>query len=232
MRIAIGYGKNDSVLEAVKQFPFDIEIAHTNEELLEYINDPTIDAVIRGSLESNIIMDLRKDYPNIFRASVLEIDGFKFMLAPVGIDECDTKNAKKTIIRECSRIVEDSGRTPKIALISGGRKQDKGRSPKIDRTIEECEEIESELKDSMDIKHYYILIEQAIKDKRNIIVAPDGIIGNIIFRSLVLVSDVKSYGAITLKYPKIFVDTSRSQTTQGYINSIHLVEGILESKGK
>ena len=55
MKIAIGLGENKNVLEAVEMFPFDdIKIAKTNEELLKYIEDPTIDGVIRGSLESNI----------------------------------------------------------------------------------------------------------------------------------------------------------------------------------
>lgn len=232
MKIAIGLGQNKNVLKAVEKVPYDVVIAQSNEELLNYINDPNVDGVVRGSLESNIILDLKKDYPHIFRASILEKDGFKFMLAPVGIDECDTVKAKETIIAECSDIVKKSNHEPKIALISGGRKQDKGRSVKIDRSIEECEQVVSDLKDKYNVKHYYILIEEALKDHRNIIIAPDGIIGNIIFRSLVLVAGVKSYGAITLKQPNIFIDTSRSQSVEGYINSLNLVVNIIESKNK
>jgi len=232
MKIAIGLGKNKNVLEAIKEFPYEIQVARTNEELMEYIHDPEIDGVIRGSLESNIIMDIRKEYPHIFRASILEIDNHKFMLTPVGIDECDTVIAKKTIIQECSKIVEQTGYTPKIALLSGGRKQDKGRSPKIDKSIEECEKIVEDLKDEYNIQHDYILIEEAIKDHANIIVAPDGIIGNIIFRSLVLVAGIKSYGALTLKQPNLFIDTSRSQTKEGYVNSIRLMENIINTYKK
>lgn len=229
MKIAIGLGKNKNVLEAVKEFDFEIEIARSNEELLNHIKDPEIDGVVRGSLESNIIMDIRKEYPHIFRASILEIDNHKFMLTPVGIDECDTVIAKKTIIKECSHIVEQSGHEPKIALLSGGRRQDKGRSPKIDKSIDECEAIVEELKGTYNIHHEYILIEEAIRNHANIIVAPDGIIGNIIFRSLVLVAGIKSYGALTLKQPNLFIDTSRSQTKEGYVNSIRLLENIINS---
>ncbi|OED30430.1 methanogenesis marker protein Mmp4/MtxX [Methanosphaera sp. WGK6] len=232
MKIAIGLGKNKNVLEAIKQFSFDFEIAETNEDLIKYIHDPTIDGVIRGSLESSVIKELKKEYPNLFRASILEINNHKFMLTPVGIDECDTIDEKKEIIKECSKIISKTGNTPKIALISGGRKQDKGRSPKIDKTIRECDIIVEELKNDYDIKHYYILIEEAIKNQVNIIVAPDGIIGNIIFRSLVLVSGVTSYGAITLKQPNIYIDTSRSQSVQGYVNSIKLVSTIINSLKK
>lgn len=231
MRIAIGLGENKNVLEAIKKFPDDdIKIANTNEELIDYIHDSRIDGVIRGSLQSNIIMDLKKEYPHIFRASILEKNGHKFMLTPVGIDECDTIKAKKSIIKECSRIITETGHEPRIALISGGRKQDKGRSPKIDQSIEECEQIVQELQDEYNIKHYYILIEEAIRDHANVIIAPDGIIGNIIFRSLVLVAGIKSYGALTLKQPNLFIDTSRSQTVQGYVNSITLTRNIIKSK--
>ena len=230
MKIAIGLGKNKNVLEAIKEFPYEIKIAHSNQELLNYIHDPEIDGVIRGSLESNIIMDLKKEYPHIFRASILEIDNHKFMLTPVGIDECDTIKAKKVIVEECSRVVESAGYTPKIALISGGRKQDKGRSPKIDQSIAECEQVVNDLKDKYNIKHDYILIEEAIKDHANIIIAPDGIIGNIIFRSLVLVAGIKSYGALTLKQPNLFIDTSRSQSKEGYMNSIELLVNIINSR--
>lgn len=230
MKIAIGLGENQNVLEAIKEFPDKIEIARNNKELLEYFENPEIDGIIRGSLESNIISELKKEYPETFRTTVLEINGNEMLLAPVGIDEGDTNYSKKTIIEECSKIVLQNNEKPKIALLSGGRKNDKGRSPKIDKSIESCEELEKQLNKEYDIKHYYILIEEAIKDNCNIIIAPDGITGNIIFRSLVLVAGIKSSGALTLKQPKPFIDTSRSQTKEGYINAIMLMKRILEKK--
>ena len=230
MKIAIGLGENESVLEAVKHFQFEICIAKTNKQLLDYVKNPEIDGVIRGSLESNIIMDLKKEYPQLFRASLLEKDGHKFLLTPVGIDEGDNVSSKIKIIKECAKAIKSLGEEPKIALISGGRKNDKGRSKKIDQSIDDCEKIEKELKEEYDIKHYYILIEEAIKDNANIIIAPDGITGNIIFRSLVLVAGIKSNGALTLNQPTLFIDTSRSQNTQGYINSINLMKKLIEKE--
>ncbi len=173
-------------------------------------------------------MDLKKEYPEIFRASLLEKEGHKFLLSPVGIDEGDSISSKITIVEECAKAITLLGEEPKIALISGGRKNDKGRSEKIDQSIETCEKIENLLKDRYDIKHYYILIEEAIKEHANIIIAPDGITGNLIFRSLVLVAGMKSNGALTLNQPYIFIDTSRSQNTQGYINSINLMKKLIE----
>jgi putative methanogen marker protein 4 len=230
MEIAIGLGKNKNVLKAVEHFPFKIHIAKSNKELLDYLKNPKIDGVIRGSLESNIIIELKKEYPDLFRASLLEKDGHQFLLTPVGIDEGDSTTSKIMIIEKCAEVMKKLGEEPRIALISGGRKNDRGRSKKIDQSMDECELIVKKLNKQYNIKHYYIIIEEAIKDKANIIIAPDGITGNIIFRSLVLVAGIKSNGALTLNQPTVFIDTSRSQNTQGYINSINLIKKIIEKK--
>lgn len=94
-----------------------------------------------------------------------------------------------------------------------------GRSIEVDKSIEEGEKLEKLAKD-MGAKHYYILIEKAIKDGCNLVVAPNGICGNLIFRSLVLVGSAKSYGAISLGIDPIFIDTSRSQTVEGYMRAL------------
>ena len=83
-----------------------------------------------------------------------------------------------------------------------------------------CELIENNT--DFEVKNYYILVEQAIKDKCNIIIAPDGIIGNIIFRTLVLLDDWPSNGAITFGINSIYIDTSRDQNTTGYLRSLKL----------
>jgi predicted methyltransferase MtxX (methanogen marker protein 4) len=43
------------------------------------------------------------------------------------------------------------------------------------------------------------------------ILAPDGVIGNIIFRSLALVGNIESFGAYASSLPKVYVDTSRAK---------------------
>jgi len=75
---------------------------------------------------------------------------------------------------------------------------------------------------SLDVKHYYALIEDAMKSEANIIIAPDGIVGNTIFRTLVLVAGAKSYGAVTLGVKEIYIDTSRAQDHNGYKRALTL----------
>ena len=60
----------------------------------------------------------------------------------------------------------------------------------------------------VNITNYNILIEDAIKEA-NFILAPDGISGNLIFRTLVFLGGGDGVGAPVLMDDYVFVDTSR-----------------------
>ena len=112
----------------------------------------------------------------------------------------------------------------KIAVMASGRKGDYGRSEEISKSIDESEELTRLIEENthFEVKNHYILIEKAIKENCNVIIAPNGIIGNIIFRSLVLVNSWPSCGAVTFGINKIYIDTSRDQNTNGYLRSLKL----------
>ncbi|HIH62108.1 MAG TPA: methyltransferase, partial [Methanobacteriales archaeon] len=65
---------------------------------------------------------------------------------------------------------------------------------------------------------------------RNLILAPDGITGNLIFRSLVLIGSARSHGAITLGIDPIFIDTSRAQTVKGYERALRFAYKLVNMK--
>jgi putative methanogen marker protein 4 len=152
------------------------------------------------------------------------------LLAPVGIDEGQNIEDKMIIVNQACEFLKKIGKEPKIAVLSGGRSQDVGRSPQIDKSIIDGEKLTSIIKHKYSVKHYYILIEDAINDKCNLILAPDGISGNLIFRSLVLVGSAESYGAITMGIDQIFIDTSRSQSIEGYIRAINFAHYLAKLK--
>ena len=172
----------------------------------------------------------KTDISKINRTSFIEIDSNCFLLAPVGIDEGKNVDEKVIIVEQACEFLKRIGKEPKIAILSGGRSQDIGRSHQIDRSIRDGEKLTSIIKHKYSVKHYYILIEDAIKDKCNLILAPDGISGNLIFRSLVLVGSAKSHGAITLGINQIFIDTSRAQSTEGYIRALNFAHYLAKLK--
>lgn len=227
IKIAIGIGTNNNILKAIeefeKEYQADIDLVHDDNDLANAILDDDIDAVVRGSLAaSGVIKKVKENFPDISRATYVNGDGKEFLLSPVGIDEGNTVEEKFKIAKNCGEFLEKLGKEPKIAILADGRKGDYGRSEKISKSIDDSEKLTQMIKENTDfeVKNYYILIEQAIQDKCNVIIAPDGIIGNIIFRTLILVNSWPSYGAVTFAINGIYIDTSRDQSVEGYLRSL------------
>jgi len=124
---------------------------------------------------------------------------------------------------EIDRSIEESEKLLKkiINFFSLNKSNFKGNSSK-NNLKNSYTDLDNEFRslDKISIKNYYILFEKAIADKNNIIIAPDGLIGNIIFRSLVLINSWESFGAIALGSEKVFIDTSRDQSIDGYIRAL------------
>jgi len=225
MKIAVGVGKNLAIVKAAQKVDFEVILTKSEDELLDLLITGSVDAAVRGSLSASHFMSkIREYYPEVSRASFLELNGHKFLLAPVGIDEGDTLEKKEKIIDNGVQFLEDIGFKSRVAVLSGGRPQDRGRSSRIDSSIREAEQLTMITKDKYPVKHYFILIEDAVSDGANLILAPDGICGNLIFRSLVLMGSMKSYGGVTLGIKEIFIDTSRSQNEEGYLRALKFAE--------
>ncbi|MBQ9026042.1 MAG: methanogenesis marker protein Mmp4/MtxX, partial [Methanobrevibacter sp.] len=229
-KITIGLGENKDVIKACEAFKKehdDVEIlfAENDDDLVEAILNDDIDGVVRGSLPASSVMkQLNKKFSDISRATYINGEDVEFLLTPVGIDEGESIEEKLKIAMQCGEFLKKQSKTPKIAVMASGRKGDYGRSEEISKSIDESEELTKLIKENTDFEviNHYILIEKAIKDNCNVIIAPNGIIGNIIFRSLVLVNSWPSYGAVTFGIDKIYIDTSRDQNTQGYLRSLKL----------
>lgn len=225
--IAIGVGKNKNITKALEifknRYPIDTKLIQTDEELVKSILDEDIDAVVRGSLPaSGVIKEVKKYFPEISRATFVHGEEHEFLLTPVGIDEGTTIEDKLKIAINCGEFLRKLNKEPKIAILADGRKGDYGRSEKISKSIDESEQLTQLIKENTDfeVKNYYILIEQALNENCNVIIAPDGIIGNIIFRTLILVNSWPSCGAVTFGINGIYIDTSRDQSVEGYLRSL------------
>ena len=213
-----------SAAEAIRRDLGEIRVFTDAELLVEALHEGKIDAAVRGDLDSNLSMQSVKrvfGVDRILRAALLQpIHGPLFFLAPVGVDEGSTVMEKLELVELIGRLVESLGVVPIIGVMSGGRNTDKGRSPNIDRTIFEAEEVTKLAKaKDFDCFNAQILIEDAAK-KCNVIIAPDGISGNLIFRTLHFLGEGKASGAPILNISSVFVDTSRAKCD--YLDSIAL----------
>ena len=228
--IAIGVGENENIIQACHIFKekhpeTDIRLIYSDDDLIKAILDDNVAAVVRGSLPaSNIMQYLKKHYPNLSRATYVNGNGHEFLLSPVGIDEGNTVDEKYEIVLNCIDFLKKVGKTPKIAVLAEGREDDFGRGSEVSNSIIDSKKLTKIIKEntSEDVENYFILIEKAINSKSNIIIAPNGRVGNIIFRTLVLLNSCPSHGAVTFGIDKTYIDTSRDQSIDGYVRSLIL----------
>jgi len=183
--------------------------------LVSLLKEGVVEAAIRGNLSSKKVVPLlRSEFscPNLCRTSVLEIGGRLVMLAPVGIDEGETRDDLIKMASNGRKVAGMLGIPYQPAVLSGGRLEDRGRSPKVDRMLSEAESLTGALNAlGHGARNYGIEIERAVDEGATLLMAPDGIFGNVIFRSLVLVANIESFGAYATALPRIFIDTSRAK---------------------
>ncbi|MFX1590794.1 MAG: methanogenesis marker protein Mmp4/MtxX, partial [Promethearchaeota archaeon] len=193
-----------------------IECKYPEADILKFLHDKTIDAAIRGNLSSTKFLQNLKNTFNVLevhRLALLEtVKGYQFFFGPVGIDECTDIEKKILFIEKALKQFENLKLAPKISILSGGRLGDIGRNNHVDNTINIAKEIVDFFKDkykNLEINHDEILIEDAIRNNANLIIAPDGISGNLIYRTLVHLGGGKAYGAIYMGLDHVIIDTSR-----------------------
>ncbi len=197
-----------------------IQVYHSltpEQTLLELLHAKKVAGIVRGSLSSSkFLKEVKQQFgvSRIFRIALLETAfNFCFLFAPIGIDEGKTLAEKVTLVRAGISLLETLGiAEAPIGILSGGRLSDIGRDHHVDKTIAQAEELISILKQQNiknDIRHFEILIEDAIAAQCRIIIAPDGISGNLIYRTLVHLGNGKSHGAWYYNLPLPIIDTSR-----------------------
>ena len=197
----------------------NINIVSSNfpeKDVFEFLNNNPNLAFIRGSFSSNkFLKHIKTNFGvgEINRLALLEtVNGHQFFFGPVGIDECNNLKKKISFIKLAINEMERLNMTPRISILSGGRESDLGRDIRIDETVRDANkivEVISKKYPKLNISHDEILIENAVNKKSNLIIAPDGISGNLIYRTLVHLGGGRAFGAIYMGLKNIIIDTSR-----------------------
>ena len=233
--VKVGIGCNGSsakVRDSVRGIEGYATVYTDPEKLVDDLISGKIDAAVRGDMSSSVLLPLLKKkmgVPELERIVLLEPVGGKLVIAaPVGIDEGWTVQQKYDLAVKSVALMKKIGMGTKIAVMSGGRKDDVGRHPTVDNTIKDALELVDRLNsDGYDAYHAEILIENAVEDA-DLIIAPDGISGNLIFRTMHLIGGALALGAPIINIDKVFIDTSRAK--KDYKDSIALAMRLTEGK--
>lgn len=231
-RVGIGRGTDagnvERSVEAMKQY--DVAIYDEPEALIDDLIAGKIDAAIRGDMSSSVLLPIVKQktgLKGLERIVFLELlNGKMIIMAPVGIDEGWSDEQRIELARQSVKMAKRVGLGTKIAVMSGGRCEDRGRCRAVDTSIDSALNIVKVLRsEGYDAYHSQILIEDAV-NKADILIAPQGIVGNIIFRTLHFIGGAKALGAPIVNLDKVFIDTSRVKTD--YTDSIALAMRLTE----
>jgi predicted methyltransferase MtxX (methanogen marker protein 4) len=151
---------------------------------------------------------VRKKFSPAPRAALLQSGKRAFFLGPVGIDEGRNVEEKLQLVLRVESLLGRLGVKARVGVLAGGRKEDASRG--AGKSLREAEELVKILgKEGIDSSSYEIRIEDAFEHS-NVIIAPSGVAGNLIFRTLVFLGSGKGWGAPFLM-EKVFIDTSRAK---------------------
>ena len=229
--VGIGRGTDRGNVEASAEASGGNVVIYDDPELLvSDLVSGKIDAAVRGDMPSDVLLPILKrglGLRKLERVVLLEPAGGRlFMLAPVGIDEGWTDEQRFDIARRAADFAKRMDMDPRIAVMSGGRCEDRGRCAAVDKSIDSALAVADMLKDAgYDAYHCQILVEDAIEEA-GIVIAPEGITGNIMFRTLHFVGGAQALGAPVVNADRVFVDTSRVKTD--YRDSIALARRLTE----
>ncbi len=208
----------------------DVRIYDDPGAMVDDLVSGRIDAAVRGDIPSDEMLPVLKKglgLKKLERVVLLQpIGGRLLILAPVGIDEGWTEDQRFDIAVNAAKFARRIGMDSRIAVMSGGRCEDRGRCAAVDRSIDSALSLVDRLGEAgYDAYHCQILVENAVKEA-GVIMAPEGITGNIMFRTLHFVGGAQALGAPIVNTDRVFVDTSRAKTD--YRDSIALARRLSE----
>ncbi|GAB4325178.1 MAG: hypothetical protein Kow0069_31070 [Promethearchaeota archaeon] len=212
--------------------PNDVAV---EEWMVQLLATGRLDGAVRGFLPSTPFLSAvrsRFGVSHTFRLALLETrDGTSFWFAPVGIDE-DTPAHKEAFVRKGLELVRLVGLKPSVALLSAGRRGDAGRNERVRASLVETEALAKRLDASIPDAHVWhaeILLEKAVERGAGLVVAPDGVSGNLIYRTLVNLGGGRAFGAVYLGLDRPCVDTSRAGHVSELIGGALLAAALIKA---
>ena len=216
--------KNISKIKGFKKILSD----NPEQKLAETLFNQEIDGIIRGTIDDFKTFKAYESLIGKAKAKKMRILGLmedfygrQFFVSEGSNPRGWTKQEK---IKACESIIkfmkEELRIKPKIGFITGVRHETYKREKNVkewpqsylNQTYKDANYcVKYFLKKKIQAKNYAIETETALKDNCNIIVPPNGLVANQIFRTLVLIGGGKLLTASRINLPHPYEDNSRNE---------------------
>ncbi len=204
-------------------------IVNNPEEVLsELLVKGELDGIIRGTIDDFKTFEAYQELvgenktKNMIELALLEdARGRQFFISEISNPSGWTKEEK---IKACEGIIkfmkQELGVKPKIGVIAGIRHNTYQRKKLVktgaigilNKTYKDAEEVVKYFKKKgVEAKNYAIELDAAVEDNCNIIVPPNGMVGNQIFRALTLIGGGKILTGSRTNLSHPYEDNSRSE---------------------
>ncbi len=230
LRVGIGVSGGGSPAASLAERDEGVVPFGRAASLLRALREGEVSAAVRGELGARDFLARvgqawgRK---RLFRIALLSTSrGRPFLFAPVGVDEGETMEEKVRFVRYGRLLLEELGWPDRVGILAGGRGEDRGRSPGVDRSLRQA----AELAARTGARLRNALIEEAAAEDA-FVLAPDGRAGNLVYRTLVHLGNGRSHGAVYFPGRQVIVDTSRDAPAAEYAEAVKLARYLAAGRG-
>ncbi len=207
---------------------FDCVLAKNPEKkLAEILYQGEVNGIVRGTIDDFKTFEAYQDFvgkkktAKMKELAVLE-DGYgrQFFISEASNPAGWTKEEKIHNVEGIIEFMKELKMKPKIGVIAGTRHDTYKRKKKIktgvvgilNKTYEQAEAVVKHFKRKRyQIKNYAIELNGAVEDGCNIIVPPNGMVGNQWFRALCLIGKGKILICSRTNLPHVYEDNSRNE---------------------
>jgi predicted methyltransferase MtxX (methanogen marker protein 4) len=211
--------------EAIKDIK-DFEVIVDSEpekKIASMLANNEVEGIIRGTIDDFKTADTYKNLTgeilDVNPGLVESPNGYQFFMIPASNPEGWEKEERLSIALSTAKFVKEWGIEPKVAYFTGVRHETYKRKKEIkegivgllNKTYEDAEWLVAETtKAGYEAKNWSIDLDLAIQDGANIIVPANGMIGNQIFRTILL-SGGRVLAGPRISCSKAYEDNSRNE---------------------
>lgn len=204
-----------------------ILVENPEEKLAQILYKEEVDGIVRGTVDDFKTFETyqklvgEEKTKEMKELSMLE-DAFgrQFFVSEASNPGGWTKEEKIHNVEGIIEFMKELGMEPKIGTIAGTRHGTYERKKEVktgvvgilNKTYEEAEIVANYFKEKgYDAKNYAIELNGAVEDSCNILVPPNGMVGNQWFRALCLIGGGKILIASRSNLPHVYEDNSRNE---------------------